>query len=138
MLIERIKKDSLQALKDRNKEKRSILNIVINMHSQLKSQKNANSDIGDPETIKIIQKQVKELKDILVDYKKANNQKEVSTIESQIKILEDYLPKMLSEDEIKQVIESLPDKSIGSVMKHFKQNYQGRVDMSTVNKLVKS
>ena len=44
---------------------------------------------------------------------------------------------MLSEEEIEKIIESLPDKSIGNVMKHFKQNYQGKVDMSVVNKILR-
>ena len=58
MIIEKIKKDSLQALKDRDKNKRSILNIILNKHAQLKTQKNAQSDIGDAETVKLIQKQI--------------------------------------------------------------------------------
>ena len=44
---------------------------------------------------------------------------------------------MLEEAEIKNIILSLDDKSIPSVMKHFKQNYLGKVDMSLVSKTLK-
>ena len=45
---------------------------------------------------------------------------------------------MLSEDEIRKEIDSLEDKSIPSIMKHFKVNFQGKVDMALVNKIAKS
>ena len=52
-------------------------------------------------------------------------------------ILEAYLPKQLTEEEIRKIISSLEDKSIPSVMKHFKANYQGMVDNSLVSKIAK-
>ena len=44
---------------------------------------------------------------------------------------------MMSEDEIKSVIEALPDKSIGAVMKHFKSEYAGKCDMKLVGEVLK-
>ena len=46
---------------------------------------------------------------------------QVEEINAQKTILEKYLPQMMSEDEIKAIINSLEDKSIPSVMKHFKK-----------------
>ena len=51
----------------------------------------------------------------------------------QKEILTKYLPQMLSNDEIDAIIASLADKSIPSIMKHFKINYAGKVDMSAVS-----
>ena len=45
---------------------------------------------------------------------------------------------MLSNDEIKQIISSLEDKSIPAVMKYFKANYDGQVDMGLVNKIARN
>ena len=42
-----------------------------------------------------------------------------------------------SEDEIRAIINTLEDKSIPSVMKHFKANYQGQVDNSLVSKIAR-
>ena len=43
----------------------------------------------------------------------------------------------MTEDEIKTEIAKLADKSIPSVMKHFKANFQGKCDMGLVSKLAK-
>ena len=45
---------------------------------------------------------------------------------------------MLSQEKIKEIILSLDDKSIPAVMKHFKANYSGKVDMRDVNIVLKS
>ena len=58
-------------------------------------------------------------------------------IEKQKEVISAYLPKMLSESEIEKIISSLPDKSVPNVMKHFKTNYAGKVDMALVNAVLK-
>ena len=73
-----------------------------------------------------------------LSYLKVNNQEKVNAIAHQEELISKYLPKMLSEDEIRKEIDSLEDKSIPSIMKHFKANFQGKVDMSLVNKIAKS
>ena len=44
---------------------------------------------------------------------------------------------MMSEDEIYEVINGLEDKSIPNVMKHFKANFAGKVDMGLVNRVAR-
>ena len=45
---------------------------------------------------------------------------------------------MMSEEEIRTIILSLEDKSIGAVMKYFKQNYAGKCEMKTVQEVLKN
>lgn len=45
---------------------------------------------------------------------------------------------MMSEDEIRAEIDKLSDKSMPSIMKHFKTNFAGKVEMSLVSKIAKS
>ena len=45
------------------------------------------------------------------------------------------IAQVTDEEEIKEIINSLEDKSMPSIMKHFKQNYLGKCDMKLVNKL---
>ena len=59
-------------------------------------------------------------------------------IERQAKLLEGYLPQMMSAEEVYNIIASLEDKSIPSVMKHFKANYTGSCDMRDVQEVLKS
>ena len=45
---------------------------------------------------------------------------------------------MLSQNEIREIILSLDDKSVPAVMKHFKTNYAGKVDMREVGEVLKT
>ena len=56
----------------------------------------------------------------------------------QKEVISKYLPKMMSEAEIRSEIEKLSDKSIPSIMKHFKANFDGKADMGLVNKIARS
>ena len=58
-------------------------------------------------------------------------------ITTQMAIAEKYLPKMMSDEEIKNAILALDDKSVPSVMKHFKANYAGLCDMRKVQEILK-
>ena len=68
---------------------------------------------------------------------KVNNEKEVENIKTQISILKNYLPQMMSKEEIRKIISEMSDKSIGAVMKHFKMNYAGKCDMRDVSEIQK-
>ena len=100
--------------------------------------KKDGKEIGDIEVVQILQKTIKELTEEKENYIKAGNTAEAENIEKQKEILTKYLPQMLSEDEIKNIISGLEDKSIPSIMKYFKAEYAGKVDMGLVNKIARS
>lgn len=139
MLIDEIKKQNLLALKSKDENKRAVFSIVINKYMIQGYEAKANgNEIGDAELISIISKTLKELDEEKDGYLKANREEKAKDIEAQINAIKDYLPKMLSEEEIKEEILKLEDKSIPSVMKHFKTNFKGKCDMALVNKILKS
>ena len=84
-----------------------------------------------------MQKAVKELNEEKENYSKAGNAAQVETLEKQIAIVEKYLPKLLSREEIAAIIAGLDDKSIPNVMKHFKANYNGQCDMRVVQEVLR-
>ena len=139
MIIDEIKKDNVQAMKDKNALARAIYGVVMNkvmlagIEAKAKGQELADSDV-----VQILQKTIKELTEERENYLKANNEIEANNIAIQKELLTKYLPQMLSEEEIKNIIAGMDDKSIPSVMKHFKANYAGKVDMGLVNKIARS
>ncbi|MBR1987469.1 MAG: GatB/YqeY domain-containing protein [Clostridia bacterium] len=138
MLIDDIKKDNVQAMKDKNTLARAIYGVVMNkvlLHS-IECKKDGKEQT-DADVVQILQKTIKELTEEKENYLKAGNETEANNIEVQKEILIKYLPQMLSEDEIKNIIANLEDKSIPSIMKHFKAEYAGKVDMSIVNKIAR-
>lgn len=139
MIIDTIKTANIQAIKDKNKNARTIYSIIMNKHLLASVEaRTSGGTVTDADMVKIISKTIKELNEEQENYEKAGNSEQVKNIAEQKAILEVYLPKMLSEDEIKNIILDLPDKSTPSVMKHFKQNYNGSVDMKLVSDVLKS
>lgn len=139
MLIDTLKKENLLALKNKDENKRAVLSVIINKYMILGYEYKANNkEIGDVELLNIIQKTLKELEEERNSFLNANREDKVKDINSQIDVIKGYLPKMLTEEEIKTIILSLEDRSVPSVMKHFKQNYNGKCDMGLVNKVLRS
>ena len=138
MIIDEIKKDNVQAMKDKNTLARAIYGVVMNkvLLAQIELKKDGK-ELVDADVVQILQKTIKELTEEKENYIKANNTAEAENIEAQKKIIEKYLPQMMSEDEIKAEINKLEDKSIPSVMKHFKANFAGKVDMGLVNRVAR-
>lgn len=138
MILDDIKKANVTALKEKDTVARSIYSIVMTKAMQqtiVKREK--GEELVDADMVAILQKTIKELGDEAENYKKANNSDKASEIERQAKILEGYLPQMMSEEEIYNIIANLEDKSVPSVMKHFKANYAGKVEMKLVQETLK-
>ena len=139
MLIDEIKKANIQAMKDKDTDARSVYSVVINKYVNLEIDLvSKGQKLTDADMISIIQKVTKELEEELAGWVKANRVDKIAAVDYQEKLIAKYLPKQLTEDEIRDVINSLEDKSIPSVMKHFKTNYAGQVDMGLVNKIARS
>lgn len=138
MLYEQIKKANVQAMKDKDSVARSFYSVLLNkiMLENIKKRENGG-EVDDGDIANILQKTVKELEEEKINYQKVGNNEEVVIIEKQIEIAKSYMPKLLSADEIKVIIDSLEDKSMPNVMKHFKANYNGKCDMKMVSEIAK-
>lgn len=133
MLWDDLKKRNIQAMKEHDTVTRGILSIILGKLVTISKDK----EITDSEVIVLLQKTSKELDEQILEFTKANRIEKVEELKNQKSFVESYLPKMLTEEEIINIINSLEDKSIQNVMKHFKTNYQGLVDMKLVSTLAK-
>ena len=139
MLIDEIKAANIKAMKERDNVSRGVLSIVLTRYKNQEVElRAAGKEIGDKELLSIIQKTIKELSDEKEGYIKVGNMEKANDIAKQEEVLSSYLPKQLSQEEIKAIILSLEDRSVPNVMKHFKMNYQGQVDMAIVNSVLRS
>jgi len=135
MIIDDIKKANIVAIKERNVNARTIYSILMNKALMKTVEKREKSEeFNDADMLSIIQKTLKELVEEREGFEKANKIEEVNNLKSQYDLISKFLPKQMSEAQIKLEISKLDDKTIGNVMKHFKQNFEGQCDM----KLVKS
>ncbi len=136
MLIDELKKAQMEALKTKDTLKRSVLQIVTGKVKLAEIEKRTkNESLTDDDVLLVINKVIKELDEEILAFKNANRLEKVEELTLQKQILEAYLPAKLTEEEIKEIINSLEDKSMPNIMKHFKLNYLGKCDMKLVNKL---
>lgn len=139
MILEDINKANIQAFKEKNTLVKDIISVVKGRAKLLEVEKRAKGEtLQDVDMVNLLKKLIKELEEQIVNYTKVNNMSEVENIEKQIAFCKGYLPKELTSEEIKNIILSLEDKSVPSVMKHFKTNYAGTVDMKLVQEVLKS
>ena len=139
MNLENFKKEKIEAMKQKDKDKVSALNVIITKIMALTIERRASGlEVTDGDVDTLLQKAEKELTEEREGFIKAGREENVISLTNQIEVIKKYLPKLLTEEEIKEIINSLEDKSIPSVMKHFKQNYQGKADMRLVNNVAKS
>ncbi len=139
MILDDIKKANIEALKAKNSNARAVFGVVMTKAMlETVKKREKNEELTDADMVAILQKTIKELTDEQDSYKKVGNTEQANLIEQQKNTIAVFLPKMMSDEEIEKVISSLDDKSIPAVMKHFKQNYAGKVDMSKVSQVLKS
>jgi uncharacterized protein len=138
MIIDEINKQSIDAMKNKDEIAKGIFSIVKNKILLAKIDKKAKQEeLTEADVISILQKTVKEIEEEKQSFASAGRDAQVTILEKQKSILEAFLPKLMSDEEIKEVISSLEDKSIANVMKYFKQNYAGKCDMSKVSAIAK-
>ena len=141
MDIDFFKKEKVVKMKEKDKDGVSALNVIINKIMLAGIEKRAKGEsLNEADILSLLQKTEKELIEEKSGYEKAgaNYLDKVESLDNQIKTIKSYLPTLMSKEEIKEVILSLDDKSVPSVMKHFKTNYAGKCDMKVVNEVLRS
>jgi uncharacterized protein YqeY len=139
MIIDAIKLAKVEAMKQRNDAAKGILSLISDRYLlQAIEAKATNKAIGDLEMIAILMKVGKELDDERATYLNNGAPERVGNIDLQIQVLKQFLPKLLTEKDIRAEISKLADQSLPSVMKHFKTNFAGKVDMGLVNQIAKT
>jgi len=139
MLINELKKANMEALKNKDTNTRAILSVLINKYMVLEiNKREKGEETTDADVISLIQKTKKELQDEKESFQKVGKIDRVNLLSEQEKVLDKFLPQMLTEEEIKKIISSLPDKSIPAVMKYFKENYAGKCEMGKVSQIART
>lgn len=138
MLFNEIANANIQALKDHDKQARSILSVVYGKFKLEGIAKGVGANsLDNADCLRIIQKTMKELEEEQLGYQQANRPEKVEEIQYQKNVLSKFLPKQMTEEEIRAEIAKLEDKKIPNVMKHFKMNFNGQCDMGVVSKIAK-
>jgi uncharacterized protein YqeY len=140
-----IQKDLVQAIKHRQDNAISALRFVKTAIMETKTAANGKKDLDDSDIVKIIQKLVKQRKESMDIYSQAGRYDLADNEQKEMFVLMNYLPKMLTESEVEEIVaKTIADlgatsmKDMGKVMGFINKTYAGQVDGSMVSRIVKS
>ncbi len=135
--------DFKTAMREKNVIKKDTIQVI--RAGILQIEKDKKIEVDDSIILDIISKELKKRKDVLPDYEKSGNTNAVLKINSQIEILTNYLPKQLSEDELKIIISNAINdidgatmKDMGKIMGLVLPQVKGRADGKLVNSIIKN
>ena len=141
-LKEKLQEDLKSSMKNKDTVKKYVVTLI---RAAIKQHEVDNRvELADDAIIDIISKQLKQRKDSLAEFVKANRDDLVEETKSEIQVLEGYLPQQLSEEELEKiVIETIAEvgatsmKDMGKIMAAIKPKTAGRADGRKINELVK-
>lgn len=138
-LFNKINKDLQTALKEKNEMRLSVLRMMKSKVLYV----NARGDLPDAEILKILAKYGKELKETIEESNKVNRPASAAQAEKELAIVTEYLPKQLSDAEIKSAVQAAitetgagSAKEMGKVIKAVMAKHPG-VDGGKVNQFVR-
>ncbi len=141
-MFDKIKSDLLESMKSGDKFKLGVLRMLKSALQM--EQISLNHELNNDEVLTVIRREVKKRNSSIIEYEKFNKLDTVEDLKHEISILEEYLPAMLSNEEIEKIIDETiaeydnPDiKSMGKIIAEVKAKTNGNADMSLVSKLVK-
>ena len=139
--FEKVQADMYAAMKSGEKEKTNTLRSVL---SKLKDKEiEKRKTLSNEEEIKILQTLVKQRKESIDLYEKGERPELVAIEKQEINIINSYLPKMMSSDDVKDIVKNVIDSSgansmsdMGKVMPEVMKQGKGLIDGKTAQKFV--
>jgi uncharacterized protein YqeY len=145
-IIQKIEGSYKEALKNKETNKFSTIRLILSAKKDKEIEKRTQDkkDINDEDMINILNKMIKQRRESIEMYIKGSRQDLANKEQDEIKVLESFLPKQFSPDEIKNVcIEVIKKtgatsiKDMGKVMQVLKQDYLGKIDFAYAGKILK-
>ena len=142
MLKEKLLEDLKESMKEKNVIRKNVVQMV--RAAILQIEKDKKIEVSDSQIVEIIAKEAKKRKDALEDYQKSGREDLIEQMNQEIKILNEYLPKQLTEVELTQKMQEIITelgatsiKDIGAVMKKAKETIGAAANGKAINEVAK-
>ena len=141
-LFEQIQNDMYAAMKAGKKEESNTLRTTL---AKLKDKRiEKRDDLSEAETIKVLQTLVKQRKESIALFEKGGRPELAASEKGEIDILNSYLPQMISEDKIRNIVQTVVDEvgavsmaDLGKVMPKVMERGEGLIDGKTAQQFVR-
>ena len=139
MVKNKIKEDSVLALKNHDNVRVGVLRYLISLIDK-KEMQLPLGEMKEDDEMRVLQKELKNKEEAKEMFLKGNRNDLVEQLDYEIKILKEYLPQAMSEEEIQKVVDEVfleKGANFGLVMKEVMVKLNGRVGGDVISKLVK-
>lgn len=114
-LLQQLTSDMVSAMKNRDKETLNVVRMVQNEQIELGHDLNSNEEIA------VMAREYKQRKESLDEFEKAGREDLINQAKNELAIVEKYMPKQLSKDEVTKIVKEVIDELNASSMKNFGQ-----------------
>ena len=142
MIKEKLLEDIKNSMKEKKKKKKNVVQMI--RAAILQKEKDGGVELKDDEIMQIIAKEAKTRKDSLPDYEKSGREDLINEVKEEIAIIEEYLPKQMSKEEIIPIVQDIIKelnatsiKDMGKVMQSAKAKIGVSADGKTISECVK-
>ena len=141
-----LKEQLAQDLKESMKNKQTVRKNTVQMvrTAILQKEKDDRVTLDDGDILEVIAKQLKQRKDALPEYEKSGREDLISQLKEEMDVLMGYLPKQLTPDELRPIVETAVKETgatgmrdMGKVMAAVMPQVKGRADGKAVNAIAK-
>tara|TARA_Y100000758_G_scaffold292054_1_gene246917 strand:- start:424 stop:864 length:441 start_codon:yes stop_codon:yes gene_type:complete len=139
---ERIFQDLTAAIRAQDTDRKAALRMVVAAIKNLEIE--TSKELQDGDVLQIIQKQVKSRRESIVEFQKGNREDLIAKEQAEIDILQVYLPKEASPEDIRvaaieiiTLVNASGAQDIGKVMPRMIEQFQGSADGRTINGIVR-
>ena len=141
-LSDKLTQDLRDAMKQRDQLRVSVIRMI---RSQMKySQIQQGTDFSSEHELMVLEKEAKKRKEAIKTYKQVGADDRIAQEEAELAIIQEYLPKALTENELKEIVTRVITESgattikdIGKVMNPIMSEVRGRADGKAVQELVR-
>ncbi|MGM9907620.1 GatB/YqeY domain-containing protein [Limosilactobacillus sp.] len=141
-LLKQLQTDMITAMKDRDKDTLAVVRML--KAAVQNAQIEAGHDLTPDEEVAVMSREYKQHKESLAEFQKAGRQDLIDKTNNELKVVEKYLPKQLSADDVKKIVsETVQEvgaasmKDFGKVMGAVMPKVKGQADGKLVNQAVK-
>ncbi|MBU2595276.1 GatB/YqeY domain-containing protein [Patescibacteria group bacterium] len=142
-ILEKIKSDLKEAMKNKDEASlltyRGLLSVIHNKEIELKKK-----ELTDKEVISTLEIQAKQRRDSIIEFEKGGRDDLIEKEKKELKLIEEYLPQKLGEEEIKKIVDEVIKKTkatelkdMGRVMAELMKENKGQIDGATASRIVK-
>lgn len=142
---QKLQEELKQSMLARTAEKTSVLRLLLSAINYFEINKGgAGYEATDEDVLSVVQKEVKQRKDSIEQFKAGNRQDLVDKETKELEILQTYLPAQMSEKEVRKIVQdtirevsATSMQDMGKVMGSLMPKLKGKADGGLVSRFVK-